>query len=239
MKNQAALITGSSKRVGKEIALALANDGFDIAVHYSSSNKEASQTAEEIKKTGVKAEIFKANLSNQSELEKLIPKVKKAFPNLELLINSASVYKKKNIKETDLDYFYINFDVNLKAPYFLSRDFAKLIGQGQIINITDANVGKNNSDFSAYLLSKKALSEFSKMAALEFAPKIRVNAVAPGPILAPDKSSGNFREIVEADIPLQKMGNPQDLIKAIKFLISHDYLTGQTIYVDGGWNLKK
>src|SRR3989338_8191361 len=179
----AVLITGAAKRIGKSIALLLAVLGFDVAVYYNRSKKEALQTAGEIESYGVRCELFSCDLSSEKNVRPLVSAVLKKFPNLSLLINSASIFEKSSL--TDSRAFDRHFRVNFKTPYILSSEFAKICKQGQIINILDTHITQNKSAFAAYLLSKKSLADFTKLAAVEFAPHIRVNAIAPGLILPP------------------------------------------------------
>ena len=182
---KSALITGGAKRIGKAIAVHLAESGFDIALHYNTSKKEALETAREIKGLGQKCLIFKCDFNKISNTLSLIKEVKKSFPSLNLLINNASIFKEGLLTNTDVNQFENHFNINLKTPFFLSRDFAKLCKRGHIINILDTNITRKHSKYFSYNLSKKMLHEFTKMAAVELAPNIRVNAVAPGPILPP------------------------------------------------------
>lgn len=231
----AALITGAAKRIGKSISLLLAVLGFDIALHYNQSRKEAIETAGEIESYGVRCELFSCDLANEKKVRPLIADVRKQFPNLSLLINSASIFEKSTL--ADSKAFDRHFNVNFKTPYILSCEFAKICKQGQIINFLDTHITQNKSLHTAYLLSKKSLAEFTKLAAVEFAPKIRVNAIAPGLILAPEGKKNDYLKRLAKQIPLQKAGNPNQIALTVQFLVESDYLTGQTIFVDGGENL--
>ncbi|MBI2996212.1 MAG: SDR family NAD(P)-dependent oxidoreductase [Candidatus Melainabacteria bacterium] len=236
MKNKkSALITGSAKRIGKEIALFLANEGFDIALHYNTSQKEAKTTQKKIKEMGKECKLFKCNLNNINEVLKLIPKVKKSFPDLFLLINNASVFKNGDFLETNPKLLEEHFNVNFKAPFFLSRDFAKHFKKGQIINILDTKVARNYSKHFSYTLSKKALYEFTKMSAKELAPNIRVNAIAPGPTL-PGKSDDYSKHKLEV-VSKKYIGTVQFITQGIKYLINNDLVVGECLFIDGGIHL--
>lgn len=237
-KNNTALVTGGSKRLGKAIVLKLAQMGYDIALHYSSSQESALQTANEVRQKGMACELFKADLSKEEELKTLISKTLDKFSNLRILVNSASIFKSAKIKETEFDLFVKHFAINLKAPFFLSKFFTAQVKQGQIINLLDTNIVQNKNSHAAYLLTKKALAEFTSMAAIEFAPQFRVNGIAPGLILPPADKDEAYLNNLSKKIPLQRKGDADKITAALQFLVQHDYLTGQVIFVDGGMHLQ-
>ena len=233
----AALVTGAAKRVGKGIALSLAEYGFDIALHYNHSEKEARETAGQIRKLKRRCELFSASLSDETEVENLIPEVRKAFPHFSLLINSASTFKKSKLLTSDISSFEEDFAINFKAHYLLSVQFAKHIRRGQIVNMLETHIVHNRTERSHYLLSKKALAAFTNMAALEFAPNIRVNGIAPGYIMPPNASDKAYLARLKESIPLKRRGNVGFIAHAIRFLIENEYVTGQVLFVDGGEHL--
>lgn len=233
----AVLITGAAKRIGHAIALELAKDGYDIAVHYGHSKDDALQTARQIKRLGRRAEIFRADLSRYHDVSDLIKNVKKVFPNLSILINNASVYEAGKLAETEVELLEEQMDVNFRAPFFLSRDFARVCKRGHIINLLDTRIAKNSSRYLVYTLSKKSLEALTKLAASDLAPRIRVNAIAPGVILpAVDGSNANMKKLIQR-IPLRKKGNVGYIISALRYLLENDFVTGQILYVDGGQHL--
>ena len=232
-----ALITGGARRVGKAISLGLAERGHDIALHFRSSTADAKETADEIRTLGVRCELLQADLLDPEEVAKLIPRAKKLFPGLGVLINNASTFKPATILESDAQIIDFNFAIHVRAPFLLTRDFAKHCGKGLVINMLDTNITNNRSTHAAYLLSKKALASFTQMAAKELAPDIRVNAIAPGLILPPKGEPKAYLDTLLKQVPLHRKGSPQDVVNALVFLLEHDYLTGQIIYVDGGEHL--
>ena len=238
MSKKSALITGSAKRIGKAIAIHLAENGFDIALHYNTSKAEAEDTAKEIKAKGQNCVLFKYDLSNIKDISSLISKVKQSFPSLSLLINNASIFEKKTFIETDIDFFDNNFNINFKAPFFLSQSFAKSVKEGHIINLLDTNITRDCTEYFAYNLSKKMLSEFTKMAAAEIAPDIRINAIALGRIIPPLNKEREYLGHSMDSVPLKKWGSIQNVIQSIDFLLKNDYLTGQCIFVGGGDHLR-
>lgn len=184
---KAALITGGAERIGKEIALTLADLGYNIALHYNSSQDKALQTKEEIKHKKVNCEIFRANFSDEGEISKMFKEVLKQF-DISLLINSASIFSESSLTDNNFSNFDKFFNINFKAPYMLTKLFANYYlsselptnakESGIIINILDTKIAKNKSLSFDYLLSKKALKEFTKMSAVALSPKIRVNGIA-------------------------------------------------------------
>ncbi|MEM9213368.1 MAG: SDR family oxidoreductase [Cyanobacteria bacterium P01_F01_bin.150] len=235
MKHQkAALVTGSAIRLGKAIAIALAQSGFDIALHYYSSSDKAAETQAEIRAIGVACELFPQDLADASSLETFVGQVKEKMPHLSVLVNSASAYTSGEIESTSVDMFDQQFSINLRAPFFLSKGFAKHCQSGHIINICDNKIAYNQYAYAAYLLSKKALAEFVKIAALEFAPNIRVNGVAPGVVLPADTRSDDYINWRIQGIPLQKQGTTKNITSAVVHLVDNDFMTGQVLMVDGG-----
>ena len=233
----AALVTGGAKRVGKAICLALAEAGYDIALHYNRSEEEASSLAEEIEDRGGICETFRCDLSNARATSSLIGTAHKTFPGLNLLVNSASIFEKSSFRGADNESFRRHMATNLQAPFILSRDFANICGQGQIINILDTNIVKNKTAHFTYLLSKKALHALTELSALELAPDIRVNAIAPGFILPPvDNKKTNIDRLLQR-VPLKKQGAIEQILQSIEFFLTNTYLTGQIIYNDGGEHL--
>ena len=234
-----ALITGASKRIGKTISEFLAAKGWNVIIHFNTSEK----TAEELTtflKIKYPNQIFysvKSNLADEKEVEALIPKLVLEFGGFHLLVNNASVFKSGYLTETSMKLFDNQLNVNLKAPFILMRDFANQCGHGNIINIVDTRITSNKSDFAAYSLSKKGLWELTKMAALEFAPKIRVNAIAPGVTLPPEEKDENYLGKLAENIPMKKPGGILPILKSIDFILGNDHLTGQLLFADGGENL--
>jgi pteridine reductase len=234
-----ALITGSSKRIGKSIAEYLAKVGWNVIIHFNTSEKPAKQLFETLssKFPNQKFSIVKANLSNINEVIELVPKVVAEFGGFELLINNASVFNSGYVKETSLELLDTQFDVNFKAPFFLIRDFSNHCKQGNIINFVDTRITTNKSNFAAYSLSKKALWDLTKMAALELAPEIRVNAIAPGVTLPPNNKDKNYLINLAKNIPTKKPGGVEPIIKSINYILENSHLTGQLLFADGGENL--
>ncbi len=234
-----ALITGSAVRLGREIAFHLAKNGWDIALHYRTSTKDVADFEAELK-TGFPEQrffAFQADLGVIDQTQKLIKQVIEHFDQLDLLVNCASIFEPSAFKETTADSLIRHSQVNLVSPFILMRDFANSAVNGLIINIADTRITTNKSDFLSYSLSKKSLWELTKMAALELAPHFRVNAIAPGAILAPAGKDQHYLEKVADLTPMKTPSGVISILKSIDYIIGNEDLTGQLIFCDGGAQL--
>ena len=243
---KAALVTGGGIRIGKAIALALANSGYDIALHYSRSKEAAFETQAQIEAIGQKCKLYCEDFSNIASGQALIEQVSDDMDGLSVLINSASVFNEVDFIDTDVMLLQDTFAINFFAPFMLTQAFAKVVdtkGQSPIaINILDTRIRKNQTEHFGYTLTKKCLADFTQMAAKALAPKIRVCAVAPGYILPPVNQSkpvkqGNAVDRIAARIPLAKQGKLSDVTDAVRYLVDHDFVTGEILFADGGENL--
>lgn len=234
-----ALITGAAKRVGKAMALHLAGQGWNIAIHYNSSETDAVLLLKELKSSfpNQQFELFRANLNDASEVENLIAQVVQVMQNVDLLINNASVFERSSFLQTDNGFLDRQINVNFKAPFILTRDFARVIKKGMIINFVDTRIVNNKSNFAAYSLSKKALWEMTKMAALELGPDIRVNAIAPGLSLTPEGKGDDYLWKMAENIAMKRPGGLNPILKSLDYILDNNYLTGQLLFCDGGENL--
>jgi NAD(P)-dependent dehydrogenase (short-subunit alcohol dehydrogenase family) len=235
--NKAALITGGGKRLGQAIAFALAGTGYDIALHYNTSEKGAGKTADEIKALGRKCEAFKADLSDIRNTKTLINQVFRVFPYCSILINNASIFEDTKFMEVTEESFDREFTINFKAPFFLSQEFGRRKSARLIVNMLDTRVSKIETGHFVYNLSKRALRDFTLMTAKALGPKIRVNGICPGPILPPPDRDQKYLKKMSKDTPLGKPGHPGHVITALKYIIENDYVTGECLFVDGGQHL--
>ena len=236
---QTALITGASKRVGKAVSEHLAEKGWNVAIHFNKSEKPAKDLSKllSVKYPQQKFAVFQTNLASSAQVTNLISSVLSEFGQIHLLVNNASVFDPGYLKETSLELFDNQLNVNLKAPFFLIRDFANECRSGNIINFVDTRITTNKSNFAAYSISKKALWDLTQMAALELAPDIRVNAIAPGVTLSPADKDENYLKELAKGIPMKKPGGLQPIIKSIDYILENNHLTGQLLFADGGENL--
>ncbi|MBE7437129.1 MAG: SDR family NAD(P)-dependent oxidoreductase [Spirochaetales bacterium] len=232
-----ALITGAATRLGKELALALADREYDVIIHYNRSTEEAQQTAAKAEAKGSQAFLLQKDLT--ADVSGLVSQAQELCSgSLALLINSASCYESGQIRDTTVDQFDRIFQTNLRAPFFLAQEFRAEAGSGQIINILDNKIHFAQFAYSAYALSKKALADLTLLAAREFAPDIRVNGIAPGVILPQKNRSQEYLTWRLDNIPLKRKGHVADIIHALDFLLRSDFLTGQIITVDGGESIQ-
>ena len=233
-QRRAALVTGGGVRVGRAIALTLAGSGYDVAIHYNTSLKKAEQTAVECRAKGVRCEVFRGDFLDVGCLPGLMEDVANRFPHLELLVNSASAYEGGDISQTTPELLDRQWCINFKAPFLLMREFATRACRGAIINVLDNKIAFSQFQYAAYLTAKKALGEATRMAALEFAPRIRVNGLSPGVILPASTRDQAYLDWRRAGIPAGRLGNPEQLCEALLLLAGNPFITGQILAVDGG-----
>lgn len=236
-RKKAALVTGGACRIGRAVVLDLARAGYDIALHYHTSKVEALATAREVGRVGVACDLFPADLSEASVAVDLMRGVLRRFPGLEVLVNSASIFSPSDLTSKRLAELQLNWQLHVASPWALGCAFHEQARRGVIINFTDTKVMRQRTEHAAYLLSKKALHSLTTMAAVAFAPDVRVNAVAPGFILSPAGVSWEYIRKRAALAPLGGPGTLTDITRSVRFLIESTYITGQTVYVDGGEHL--
>jgi pteridine reductase len=243
-----ALVTGSGHRVGRALAVALGAEGMTVAVHYNSARKEADETAAQIEKAGGRAKVFHADLSAPGSGATLVGYVAKAFGALDVLINSAAVMKRHafgSVTERDWDE---TMSINLRAPFFVAQSAASVMKDGgAIINIADLAAYETWPSYIPHSISKAGIVKMTEGLARVLAPGIRVNAIAPGAVLLPDDWSDKTGERLSDTTPLRRIGDPQDgrigdpqdVVDAMLYLLRADYVTGETIVVDGGRRIRK
>lgn len=235
----AALVTGGGKRVGQAIAVALARAGYDVAIHFSTSAQGAEATRREVEAAGRRAVLVPGDLADRAAVGGIVPRAIESFPDLSVLVNSAGIFRPARLADTDDALFDDHIAVNLRAPFFLTRDFARLLRapEGAVVNVIDTKAAQEVSGFLAYSVSKKALAAFTRLAARDLGPRIRVNAVCPGDVLPPPGGDASFLERRAAAIPLRTQGRPEYVAEAVVALLAQRFTTGQFLYVDGGEHL--
>jgi pteridine reductase len=237
LKGKTALVTGAAKRLGRATALLLAENGVNVVLHYNQSRQAASKLAEELKSSGVEAWLVRADLADRKDVEGLVKKAAGLAGKLSLLVNNASVFQKNRISDFTGDDLDLHVQVNAFAPLLLSRSFAAKTAEGAIVNLLDSRVAGMDREHAAYHLSKKMLLEITGMLAVELAPGIRVNGVAPGLVLPPPGEDVSYLERNKNTVPLARYGDARDIAAAVLFLAKSEFVTGQVIYVDGGRHL--
>ena len=240
LNGKIALVTGSAHRVGKQIALCLAQEGCHITIHYNHSKDEALRTLDEVMKQGVRASAFQADLSRHEDIMHLFEQVDQEFQGLDILVNSAANLKQKGFLDVSLADWNKTMTLNLKGSFFCLQQAAirmRTRGGGAVVNISDVIGLRPWAKYPVHSISKAGIEMLTKVAAIDLAPDIRVNAVAPGPVLAPERMSATRWEQLAKGSLLQKNGTPQDVANAVIFLLKSDYITGETLIVDGGMQL--
>lgn len=234
---RAALITGGAKRIGAVLATSLAAEGYDIALHYHTSQKEAEAVQKDIEALGVACALFPHDLMDTAGLDALVLRVKETFSHLNTLINNASVFERATLLESDVALFDRQHTINLKAPIFLTQAFAKHIGTGCVINMIDSNIAHFGTSHFMYLLSKKSLAEFTRMSARALGANIRVNAICPGAVIPSNENDQEYETRLQAKLPLARLPNVEDICAAVSWLLTQPNITGQLIYTDSGQHL--
>jgi NAD(P)-dependent dehydrogenase (short-subunit alcohol dehydrogenase family) len=234
------LVTGAAKRLGRAIALDLAGAGWNIALHYHGSAAEAEDTAAQIRKAGVRCETFQCDLSQEPQTSTLVARAAAALGPLTALINSASLFENDDWRSATRKSWDAHIETNLRAPLVLCQAFARQLPdgvQGAIINIIDQRVLKPTPQFLSYSLSKAGLYWLTTTLAQGMGPKVRVNAVGPGPTIRNARQSeADFARQREATA-LGRGAEPSDICAAVRYLLGAEAVTGQMLAVDGGQHL--
>jgi len=238
LKGKKVIITGSARRIGRELALASARAGASIIIHHNQSQEEAEKTANEISKLGVKTEIICADFSEPQKAREIFNRVFQKNKNIFALINNAAIFKPIKFANTSLDDWRLHMDINLTMPFLLSQSFASSLGEqkARIINILDWRALRPGYDHFPYTISKSALVSLTQTLALSLAPNIQVNGIALGAILPP--VDGSEEKGLISKVPAGRWANITELSDAYLFLLQGpEYMTGEIIHLDGGRHL--
>jgi pteridine reductase len=237
LKNKVALVTGAGRRIGRAIALDLANHGATIAVHYRTSQTEAEAVVAEIESKHGKAQAFRANLEHVAEIEQMVASVLDAFGRIDILVNSASVFAPTPLEKLSERDWDANLDTNLKAPFFLAKFAGAAMrkqGAGKIVNLGDWAGIRPFKDYLPYSVSKSGLIGLTKALAKELAPEVQVNCIALGMVMPPEGYSENEVERLVNRTLTKKMGTPEDVARAVLFFCETDFATGAVLSLEGG-----
>lgn len=241
LENSVALITGGAKRVGRAIALELAQAGCDVAIHFRESKDEANELAEFIRTAGRRTAVVSGDLQKPAHWPKIINQTVRDLGRLDILINNASIFltdQPDTLDTFDYKHWEHMFRVNLTAPAALchfAKPYLQAGGCGKVINLCDISAKKPWPKHIAYCSSKAGLVNLTKSLALSMAPSVQVNGVAPGIAIFPDDFDVALRQKITSKVPMVREGSPEDVAKLVRFLVEFgDYITGQIIPVDGG-----
>ena len=236
--NRVALVTGSGKRLGRAVAIGLAEQGADVVIHYRSSESEAREAVAEIEKLGRRSVALQADLAEISELPALFQKVQANFGRLDILVNSAANFLQTEFASTTEKVWDASLDTNLKAVFFCCQAAAPLLkkSKGAIINFADIGGILGWPGFIPHSISKAGIIMLTRCLAKELAPEVRVNAIAPGTITMPGDLPALEADFVKL-APLHRSGRPNDIVAAVSYLASAGFVTGQVLVVDGGRTL--
>ncbi len=238
LKGKKVIITGSARRIGRELALASAKAGASVIIHHNQSQKEAEQTANDISRLGGTAEIIRSDFSEPQKAMELFNRVFQKNKNVFALVNNAAIFKPIKFANTSLDDWHVHIDINLTMPFLLSQSFANSLGdrKARIINILDWRALRPGYDHFPYTISKSALATLTQTLALSLAPNITVNGIALGAILPP--ADGGEEKGIISNVPAGRWAKIDELVETYLFLLQGpEYITGEIIHLDGGRHL--
>lgn len=239
IEGRVAIVTGGAVRLGRALALALADNGTRVASHYGSSVDAARETLARIRAVSDGIALA-ADLQDVAQARSVVERAVQHFGQVDILVNSAAIFEPGDIFTTSETDWERHFAINLKAPFFLSQAFAAHVGRercAHIINIADWRAFRPGPDYAAYTLTKAALVTMTYSLAQALAPNIQVNAIAPGLILPPPGQDSSYLERKAQAIPVRRAGSPEEIARAMLFLLQSDFVTGEVIFVTGGEHL--
>ncbi len=240
LEGKVALVTGAAKRLGRRLALALAERGAEVAVHYHASEREAQELLAQLKRAGGKPIAVPGDLSQAADVARIVEAAMQAFGRIEILVNSAAIfYRTPFATLTEADWDRV-LGVNLKGPFLLCRRVGEIMlrqGRGKILNLADIGGMKVWAEYLPYSVSKAGLIALTQGLAKALAPAVQVNAIAPGTVLLPEGTPPEEQERAIRRIPLARLGSPEDIVRAAVYLLESDFVTGEVLTVDGGQRL--
>ena len=241
LNEKVAIVTGGSVRLGKAIALCLAEEGVKIGLHYNQSAEQAECTLKEITSLGSTGMLVGADFRQPLQAaERIVEQTLSEFNRLDILVNSAAIFEESSLSSVTLDHWDRHFDINLKAPFFLCQKFTQHLEPGeraQIVNIADWRGTRPGNDHPVYTLTKSALVAMTKSLAQHLAPVVQVNAIAPGAVLPPPDSDQSDLQLIAEKIPLRRTGTAKDVTNALLYLLRSDFITGEVLHITGGQQL--
>lgn len=237
LRGRVALVTGAGRRLGRAIAAALAGRGLRVALHHHTSANGAAEVRDEVRQAGGDAECFAADLRDADAARALPGRVFERFGRLDVLVNSAAVMHRLRLEETTPEQWDDILNLNLRAVFFCTQGAASALreAKGSVINLADVGGLEPWPGFAAHSVSKAGVVMLTRVLALDLAPEVRVNTIAPGAVLVPDTYDQAARDALVRSTPLRRLGTPGDVTAAVLYLLEHgDYITGTVLTVDGG-----
>jgi pteridine reductase len=233
-----AVITGAAHRLGRDFAITLAKMGYAICMHYNDSSESAHITEEEIRNLEIPIKVFKGDLTNADQIDSLFSFVDTMQFPLKVLINSAAKMERRDLMSLSVTDYDFTMDLNLRAPFLCAqRAASRMQSGGEIINISDVGAQKTWTGYPAYVVSKAGIDIMTRILARSLAPHVRVNAIAPGLVYpSKDLDPKDWNKLIER-LPLKRPAAPEEITSVLEFLLRNEYITGQTIVVDGGYSL--
>jgi pteridine reductase len=238
LSGKTALITGGAKRLGAAVVRRLAEKGVHCVIHHHTASQDAQRLADEIGRLGVGAYLVRGDLSEHDVAERIWSSAEALSGPIDILINSASIFPEGTLEDLSSETLFENAQINTLSPFQLAQNLAKSGRTGSVINFLDTMVRDYDKKHVPYHLSKKMLHDLTRMMALDYGPMVRVNAVAPGLVLPPVGKDERYLETLKHSNPLNTFGSAEQIAHAVVFLLTNEFITGQTIYVDGGRNLR-
>ncbi|HNS22915.1 MAG TPA: SDR family oxidoreductase [Sedimentisphaerales bacterium] len=238
LAGRTALVTGAARRLGRAMVMALAEQGVRVVAHYHRSEQDAVTLCDEIRRAGGSAWRVQGDLADARKLEGVFRDAVAQAGPIDILINSASIFERDTLWDATEESVLLNLRIHAMAPLALARAMARQGGEGHVINLLDTRVTVYDKEHASYHISKRVLATLTRMLALELAPKIAVNAIAPGLILPPAGEDETYLERLSHCNPLHRHGGPADVVDAALFLLRSRFITGQILYIDGGYHMK-
>jgi len=238
LSGRVALVTGAGKRLGRVVAMRLASEGADVAVHFGKSEEEASEVVREIERLGRRAAAMQAELTSVEQIRGLVQRVSHEFGRIDVVVNCAANFLPSSVVSTTEEIWDASLDTNVKGPFFLAQAAAPWLrrSNGVIVNFSDGGGISGWPRYIAHSVSKTGMIMLTKTLAKALAPDVRVNAIAPGTITMPGDPAEWEREFVKLS-PLKKTGTPEDVAEAVSYLVSAKFMTGHVLVLDGGRTL--
>jgi pteridine reductase len=235
LKGKTALVTGAGRRIGRTIAAGLARRGVHVALHYHASEAGARAAAAEAESVGVRAPLLRADLASAAEAEALAGRAREALGALEIVVSGAAVMERRRLEDVTPADWDRAMNLNLRGTFFVAKGASSALEHGGVIvNLADVAAFERWRDYPVHCLSKAGVVAMTELLAKLLAPRIRVNAVAPGAVLLPPDWSAEAARRIADSTPLRRLGTPDDVLQAVVYLLENDFVTGETLVVDGG-----